>query len=270
MPNAVLGGGKIKLLGRFEVLEKLGEGRFGKVYKVRDIFSGRIYALKEGKDRVFSKTLLNEAQNILLLNHPHLVKLHHYFTSKRDGKIYLLYEFCNGGDLKQYVERKGGKLPFEEAIEILTQVAEGLDYLHRHGYIHLDIKPENVLSTIKDQKRVWKLGDFSLLKPRGFYGILDVKGTVGYIAPEVFRGEIHRSSDIYSLGCLLYYMLEGHHPFRGETPQEELQKNKRGVVEPPSSLPKGFEPIFIKMVKINPFERYRTAGELLKALKKMG
>lgn len=270
MSITAVGGGKIKLLGRFEILDKLGEGRFGKVYKVRDKFTGKIYALKEGKDLTFSKNLLNEAQNIILLNHPHLVKLHHYFTSKRDGKIYLLYEFCNGGDLKQYVEQRGGKLPFGEAFKILLQIAEGLEYLHRHGYIHLDIKPENVLSSVENGKRIWKLGDFSLIKPRGFYGILDVKGTVGYIAPEVFRGEIHRSSDVYSLGCLLYYMLEGHHPFKGENPAEELAKNKKGIITPPPSLPKSFLPIFNKMVKINPFERYRTAGELLKELKAMG
>jgi len=117
---------------------------------------------------------------------------------------------------------------------------------------------------------LWKLGDFGLLKTRGFSGILDVKGTVGYIAPEVFRGEIHRSSDIFSLGCLLYYMLEGHHPFKGKNRAEEQLLNRKGVVPIPPSLPEDWREVFERMVKINPFQRYRTAGELLQDLKKLG
>lgn len=264
------GGGKIILLNRFKVLKKLGEGRFGNVYLVRDTRNGKTYALKEARDQLFLNQLLNEAQNMLLIDHPHLVKLHQYFISRRGRKIYILYEYCDGGDLKGYVEKKGGKLTVEEALRILKQVAQGLSYLHRLGYIHLDIKPENVLAKFKERKRIWKLGDFGLIKPRGYSGILDVKGTRGYIAPEVFRGEIHRSSDIFSLGCLFYYMLTGRHPFKAETPAEELKRNKEGKIHPPEGLPPELKEIFSKMVKINPFQRYRTADQLLTHLKKIG
>lgn len=263
------GGGDILLLGRYEILEPIGEGRFGKVYKVREIKSGKIYALKVAKDPLYLNQLLNEAQNILFLNHPNLVKLYRYYLRRREGKVYLLYEFCDGGDLKREVEKKG-KLSPKEALKILKEVALGLAHLHRYGYIHLDIKPENILAKLERGKKVWKLGDFGLLKTRGFSGILDVKGTVGYIAPEVFKGEIHRSSDIFSLGCLLYYMLEGHHPFIGKTKEEELRKNKTGIVEIPKNLPQGWKGVFERMVKINPFQRYRTAQELLKELEKLG
>jgi len=105
------GGGEILLLGRFEVLKKLGEGRFGKVYLVRDRVKGDLYALKEAKDPIYIGQLLNEAQNVLLIDHPHLVKLYHYFTSRSGNRVYLLYEYCDGGDLKGYVGSKGGKLP---------------------------------------------------------------------------------------------------------------------------------------------------------------
>jgi len=259
------GGKAIEILGRFKPIKLLGEGRFGKVYLVKDIKNGKLYALKESKDPLYAKQLLDEAQNVFLINHPHLVRLYHYYLSRDKKKIYLLYEYCNGGDLKQLVERKNSPLPFNEAFNILYQVAEGLAYLHNLGFIHSDIKPENVLLKLPD---IWKLGDFGLIKPRGFSGILDIKGTVGYIAPEVFRGEIHRSSDIFSLGCLLYYMLTGKHPFNGKNYKEELLLNKKGVVKIPKFLPKGFKPIFSKMVKINPFLRYRTAAELLADLKK--
>ena len=264
------GGGKILLLGRFEVIKKLGEGRFGKVYLVRDRLSGDLYALKEAKDPIYIGQLLNEAQNVLLIDHPHLVKLYHYFLSRGGNRVYLLYEYCNGGDLKGYVNAKGGKLTPNEALNILRQITEGLAYLHRYGYIHLDIKPENVLAKKSGEGLLWKLGDFGLLKIRGFSGILDVKGTIGYIAPEVFRGEIHRSSDIFSLGCLFYYMLEGHHPFKGKTKTEEQLLNRKGVVPIPPSLPEDWREVFERMVKINPFQRYRTAGELLQDLKKLG
>ena len=256
-------------MGRYKILSNLGEGRFGKVYKVLDLKDGEIYALKEAKDTTFAKNLLEEAQNVLLLDHPNLVKLFRYHLSRDRRKIYLIYEYCNGGDLKTYVEERGNGLSLKEALKILTQVVRGLAYLHNLGYIHMDIKPENILRKIDGGGSVWKLGDFGLLKPRGYYGILDVKGTVGYIAPEVFRGEIHRSSDIYSLGCLLYFMLEGHHPFFDKDKTKELIKNKKGVIEPPEVLKGGLVEIFKKMTHINPMFRYRTAGELLADLKKL-
>ncbi len=252
-------------MGRYRILEFLGEGRFGKIYKVKDLNDGGVYALKEAKDRDFSEKLLEEAQNVLLLDHPNLVKLHRYHLSKDKRKIYLIYEYCEGGDLGTYVEKRGGRLAPGEALAIIKQIASGLAYLHGMGYIHLDIKPENVLK----KGEIWKLGDFGLLKPRGYYGILDVKGTVGYIAPEVFKGEIHRSSDIFSLGCLFYYTLEGEHPFKASNRVEELKKNKKGYVPIPTALEGNLAEIFKKMVDRDPFKRYRTASELLKDLEKI-
>ncbi len=254
------------LLGRYKVLELLGEGRFGKVYKVEDLRDGKIYALKEAKDVSFSGKLLEEAQQVLLFDHPNLVKLFRYHISRDRKKVYLIYEFCDGGDLAGYVKRKG-TLEVKEALPILKQVANGLAYLHEHGYIHMDIKPENVLRKFTPQRELWKLGDFGLLKPRGFYGIIDVKGTVGYIAPEVFRGEIHRSSDIFSLGCLFYFMLKGVHPFHDTDKTRELIKNKKGKVKIPPEIRGKLRSIFEKMINPDPMRRFRTAGQLLKELR---
>jgi len=259
------GGANIDILGRYKLIKTLGEGRFGKVYLVKDKKSGELFALKESKDPTYFRQLLEEAQNVVLLNHPNLVKLHHYYLSRNRQRIYLLYEYCDGGDLKRFVETLNRPLEFREAFNILYQITKGLDYLHNLGYIHFDIKPENILLK---KTNTWKLGDFGLIKTRGFSGILDIKGTVGYIAPEVFKGEIHRSSDIFSLGCLLYYMLTGNHPFKADSPYKELSLNKKGEVKIPPNLPSDFKPIFSKMVKINPFLRYRTAAQLLAELNK--
>jgi serine/threonine protein kinase len=264
------GGTAILLADRYEIEEKLGEGRFGKVYKVRDLKeNGKIYVLKISKDANLNNYLLDEAQSVIFLNHPNLVKLHKYIVSRKRNEVYLIYEFCDGGDLKNYVEKKG-KLELKEALNILKQIADGLAYLHKKCYIHSDIKPENVLAKREGNRIVWKLGDFSLIKSRGYSGILDVKGTVGYIAPEVFKGKIHRSSDIFSLGCMFYYTLKGKHPFAAEDPKEELAKNKLGKVEIPKELPEDIRKIFKKMVALNYSERYRTAEELLRDLRKLG
>jgi len=262
--------GTILFADRYEIVEKLGEGRFGRVYKVKDTKeNGKFYVLKVSKDANLSGYLLDEAQSVLFLNHPNLVKLHKYIIPKGKNEIYLLYEFCDGGDLKNYVETKG-KLKLTEALDILKQIASGLAYLHKMGYIHSDIKPENILAKRKGSKFVWKLGDFSLIKTRGYSGILDIKGTVGYIAPEVFRGEIHRSSDVFSLGCVFYYILRGKHPFSAQTHAEELRKNKLGRVQIPPELPEELKKIFWKMVAPDYKERYRTSLELLKDLEKIG
>ena len=225
--------------------------------------------LKISRDENLANYLLDEAQSVIFLKHPNLVRLYRYILSKAKNEVYLIYEFCDGGDLKSYVERKG-RLKLDEALGIIKQIAKGLAYLHNKGYIHSDIKPENVLAKYENGKLVWKLGDFSLLKTRGYSGILDIKGTVGYIAPEVFKGEIHRSSDIFSLGCLFYFTLKGVHPFASKNPQEELMKNKIGKVEIPEELPEDIKKVFRKMVALNYLDRYRTAGELLKDLERLG
>ena len=197
------------------------------VYKVQDIHTGQIYALKVSKDPLYTDLLMKEAQSVLLFNHLNLVKLYSYFLSRDKKRIYLLYEYADGGDLKNFVTKRGGKLKLPEAVSILKQIARGLDYLHTKGYIHFDIKPENVLSKLAGG-RVWKLGDFGLLKTRGYSGILDIKGTVGFIAPEVFHGEIHRSSDIFSSAAFFTICWKGITPLKLPTPPRSWPKTAAG------------------------------------------
>ncbi len=253
------------LLDTYQVLSFLGSGTFGKVYKVKVLkgrYAGSVLALKVAKGEETLQYLKKEVQTLLLFNHPHIVSLISYIYIKERGELYILYELMDAGDLRAYILEMG---PMEEkdALRVLQHVASGLDYLHRRGYIHGDVKPENIFGKRVLKSLVWKLGDFGLVKIRGSYGILDIKGTVGYIAPEVFRGEIHRSSDVFSLGCVLYFTLTGRDPFDDEDRKEKLRKNKEVIYRIPEGVSDKVKELLTRMLDADHTKRFRTASELL-------
>lgn len=252
------------ILGYYEVLGVIGRGDFGVVYKVRGVrgrYRGKILALKVASNPYGVEYLWKEAQTLILLNHPNIISLQSYLYKKDIGELYVLYELMDVGDLKEYVLSRGG-LSEKEALKVLWNVTNGLAFLHSRGYIHSDIKPENVFGKRVLKSIVWKLGDFGLLKIRGSVSILDVKGTLGYIAPEVFRGEIHRSSDIFSLGCLFYFALFQRDPFHTEDRKEKLKRNKEGLYTPPEGVSEKIKTLIEKMLEREYTKRFRTANEL--------
>lgn len=260
------------ILGYYEVLDIIGRGEFGIVYKVKGVrgrYKGKIFALKVASNPYAVENLWKEAQTLILFNHPNIISLQSYLYKKETKELYLLYELMDVGDLKEYVLSKGG-LPEEEAIRILWNVVGGLVFLHSRGYIHSDIKPENIFGKRVLKSIVWKLGDFGLLKIRGSTSILDVKGTLGYIAPEVFRGEIHRSSDIFSLGSLLYFTLFGKDPFDTEDRREKQRRNKEVIYELPENLSPKVRDLISKMLEKDYRKRFRTAMELRDYMMKEG
>ena len=260
------------ILGYYEVLDIIGRGEFGVVYKVKGVkgrYKGKILALKVASNPYAVENLWKEAQTLILFNHPNIISLQSYLYKKETKELYLLYELMDVGDLKEYVLSKGG-LPEEEAIRILWNVVGGLTFLHSRGYIHSDIKPENIFGKRVLKSIVWKLGDFGLLKIRGSTSILDVKGTLGYIAPEVFKGEIHRSSDIFSLGSLFYFMLFGRDPFESEDRREKQRRNKEVIYELPEGLSPKVRDLISKMLEKDYRKRFRTAIELRDYMMKEG
>ncbi len=252
------------ILGYYRVLGIIGRGDFGIVYKVKGIkgrYKGKILALKVATNPYGVEYLWKEAQTLILFNHPNIISLQSYLYKKDKGELYVLYELMDVGDLKEYVLSKGG-LSEQEALKVLWNITNGLAFLHSRGYIHSDIKPENVFGKKVLKSIVWKLGDFGLLKIRGSVSILDVKGTLGYIAPEVFRGEIHRSSDVFSLGCLFYFTLFQKDPFHSEERKEKLRRNKEGIYELPEELSPKVRNLLERMLKKDYSKRFRTAVEL--------
>ena len=260
------------ILDYYEVLEELGTGNFGVVYKVKALkgrYKDKIFALKVANNPYSLEYLWKEAQTLILFRHPNIISLQSYLYKKDKNELYLIYEYMDFGNLKDYVKEKG-KLDEEEALRVLKHVVNALEYLHSRGYIHSDVKPENifgkkVLNTIQ-----WKLGDFSLIRIRGDMSVVSIKGTVGFIAPEVFKGEVHRSSDIYSLGCLLYYMLTGKEPFEGKDFKERKEKNKRGEIEVPENISDKMKKLLSKLLEKDYRKRFRTAKELKEYMIKEG
>ena len=260
------------ILGYYRVLGIIGKGDFGIVYKVkgeRGRYRGKILALKVASNPYAIEYLWKEAQTLILINHPNIISLQSYLYKKDKKELYVLYELMDVGDLKEYVLERG-PLSEEEALKVLWHITNGLDFLHSRGYIHCDIKPENVFGKRVLSSILWKLGDFGLMKIRGSVSIIDVKGTVGYIAPEVFRGELHRSSDIYSLGCLLHFLLTGKDPFHTDDRKEKIRRNKMGDYEIACSVSPEVEELLRRLLERDYTKRFRTAGDLKEYLIKRG
>ncbi len=257
-----------QIISHYKILAKLGEGGMGVVYKAEDTKLKRIVALKflsaialggEEKSR-----FLREAQAAAALNHPNICTIH--AIDEVDGQMFIAMEFIEGQSLREKIE--AGPLKIDEAIKFTTQVADGLQAAHEKGITHRDIKSANVMITQKGQAKIM---DFGLAKlARG--GTMLTKegmtlGTAAYMSPEQARGEVvdHRT-DIWSLGVVLYEMISGRLPFRGEYEQAMLYAILNEDPEPLTALrtgvPMELERIVNKLLAKDPALRYQHADEL--------
>ncbi|CCH27356.1 Stk1 family PASTA domain-containing Ser/Thr kinase [Actinosynnema sp. NPDC047251] len=263
------------LSNRYELGETLGYGGMSEVHKGRDVRLGRDVAIKVlradlARDTQFQERFRREAQNSAALNHPAIVAV--YDTGETNTEYgplpYIVMEFVDGRTLRDIVKTQG-PLTGKRAMEIMADVSAALDFSHRHGIVHRDVKPANVMIT---RSGAVKVMDFGIARAvhDGQAAVTQtaaVIGTAQYLSPEQARGEaVDARSDVYASGCVLFELLTGEPPFTGDSPVAVAYQHVREDPKPPSSLNAKVTPaldaIVLKAMAKGPANRYQSAAEM--------
>jgi serine/threonine protein kinase len=259
----------IERLGRYEILEKIGEGGMGTVYRARDSVIGRVVAIKTVlvSDDAVRKRFVREVKAAGRLQHDHIVTIHDWVP---DGAVpHIVMEFVDGESLFVMANRK--RLPVRESLRILGEAADALDFAHAAGVIHRDVKPENVLVSRTGRA---KLVDFGVARIAGETAMTatDVRlGTPKYIAPEVWLGEpALPASDQFSLAVMAFYLLTGKRPFDSESWFAVMTEITSVPAPAPSSLdislPRRIDPVLLKALSKHPDDRFASCSAFIEAL----
>jgi serine/threonine-protein kinase len=259
----------------YRLLERLGGGAMGTVFKARQLSLDRDVAIKVlspelAGDPEYVERFLREAKAVARLNHSNIIS--GIDVGDADGVKYLVMEFVDGSSVASLL-RRGGAMDEERALLVVQQVARALDHAYRHGLVHRDLKPENVLIT---RDGVAKLCDLGLAKledhPSGTGETVHRMGTPDYISPEQAKGEasVDTRSDLYSLGATLYHMLVGRPPFEGGNAAAVMAKHLTDLPTPPRQLDPTISPlgevIVLKLLQKRREDRFQTPAELLPKL----
>jgi eukaryotic-like serine/threonine-protein kinase len=254
--------------GRYRILRKLGSGGMANVYLAEDQELGRRVAIKILNDRhatddQFVERFRREAKNAAGLSHPNIVSI--YDRGEAEGTYYIAMEYLDGRSLKELIVSRG-PAPINVAIDYARQILAALRFAHRNGIVHRDIKPHNVLV---DREGRLKVTDFGIARA-GASQMTEagsIIGTAQYLSPEQAKGApVDQTSDLYSVGILLYELLTGAVPFTGDTPVEIAMKHLSAKPEPPSALraeiPNELDKVVMRALAKDPHERYQTAEEM--------
>jgi serine/threonine protein kinase len=263
-------------LGKYTLHEKLGSGGFGTVYRATDAM-GRTVAVKMLKpgwsdDPETIERFRREALAAGVLFHPHIATI--LDIDEFEGRRFLVMRYVDGPSLDKILEKKG-RLSWDEALQILKEVSEGLDYAHQRGFVHRDIKPANIMIS-PDEGAV--ITDFGLAKAAQSSGLSTsgvLLGTPSYIAPEVWEGEqVSPATDVYSLACVFDEMVSGEVLFAGDSPPQIMTQHVNKGPQFPQKwaedVPKGIQAVLEKALAQKPADRLSSAGNFSEAIEELG
>ncbi|WP_304427776.1 Stk1 family PASTA domain-containing Ser/Thr kinase, partial [Romboutsia ilealis] len=263
--------GETVLGNRYEIIKKIGDGGMAFVYKAKDILLNRIVAVKVLRpefvdDDEFLGKFKREAEAVASLSHPNIVNV---YDVGEDGKVhYIVMEYIDGQNLKEIIKNEG-TLDEYTALDITKQIAMALSAAHKKGIIHRDIKPHNIL--ISNEGRVVKVADFGIAKAVSnstMTNIGSIIGSVHYFSPEQAKGKfVSNNADLYSLGIVLYEMIIGKVPFRGDSPISIALQHINDEIEFTSeekvNIPQSVRTIIKKLTEKSSVDRYQIAEEVI-------
>lgn len=260
-------------IGDYEVLGVLGAGGMGKVYKVRNVISDRIEAMKVllanlALQKELADRFLREIKLLASLNHPNIAALNTALTL--DNQLVMMMEYVDGVTLASRLQQ--GAIPPADAVNYSGQLLGALSYAHKLNVIHRDVKPANMMLT---SQGVVKLMDFGIARPNNEAGMTVTGTTLGslnYMSPEQVRGEpVDQRSDLYSMGVSIYEMVTGQLPFRGHSNYSVMSAHLQEPPQPPivlrPDLPKGLSDIILMAMAKDPKDRFQSAEAFSNALK---
>jgi serine/threonine protein kinase len=263
-------------ISHYKILQKLGEGGMGVVYKAEDLVLHRIVALKFPpsiftRDEGIRSRLLNEARMAASLLHPNVAVL--YEVDEHEGQPFLVMEYVDGDTLRRFIHEHG-PLPLRTWIDVALQLCEGVNAVHRKNMLHRDIKTENILLSKAEEVKIVDCGLAArFINSEGLADQLGIAGTTAYMSPEQARGDhLDPRSDIFSVGIVLYELLTGRLPFEAE--QESALLYLIINVDPPpistlrTDIPADIARIVQRALEKDPVRRYQHAGEILEDLRR--
>jgi hypothetical protein len=267
----------MKKIGRYEIIEELGRGAMGVVYKASDPTIGRLVAIKVLSLSPSSEAGVPGARDIFMrearaagrLSHPGIVTIHDALEDPESGSSYIVMEFVAGRTLES-VLLTNPLMGIEKSLDIIRQIAEALDYAHQEKIVHRDLKPANILLTEDGRAKITDFGIAKIAAREGAARTLAILGTPSYMSPEQVRGgELDARSDLFTMGILLFLMLTGQKPFSGDTAAAMFKVAYEDPLLPsrlnPSLLP-AHDYLILRCLVKNPARRYASARDFLNDL----
>ena len=265
--------------GLYTVRELIGTGGMANVYKAvvgpgGPVPEGTVVAVKVLRQELMHdpdlvRRFKNESKAISLLNHPNIVKV--YDVSVSENLQYIVMEYVDGMTLREYLNERGGKLTSRETVHFISQILKALDHAHHNGVVHRDIKPQNIMLLDNGQLRMMDFGIARISRAENQLTGSKAMGSVHYISPEQAKGdETDFTSDIYSVGVMMYEMLSGHLPFDADDVVEvaikQISDKPQSLQELAPNVPHGLVEITERAMAKRPDNRYASAAEMLNAL----